>query len=121
MGGALAVFGFLRMIGIFYQFSVGEAPIWISHSQFVDAQWNTAIAGLSAAISFLCGVFILEGANWARWVFACKWALLVALVSLTFFPTRQDGFPLAFLILIQGPMVIILFLRRANRFFTTDL
>ena len=120
VGGLLAIFGLLRTVGIFYRFATTDVPVWISEDHLLLAQWDMAIYGASAAISFICGVFILQGANWARWLFTVKWALFLLLTITDVALTGKDIPALAFLVLVQGTMVVILFLPDANRYFSSD-
>ena len=107
------------MVAIFYQFSTSDLHSYASHGHS-PARWNLAVYGTHASISFLCGAFILRGANWARWLFTIAWAFFLALTVAVVVTTKRDISQLALIVLIEGPMLFFLFGRRANHFFTSE-
>ena len=72
------------------------------------------IALAYAVLSFVCTVNMLEGANWARWLYTVSFLLILICDILDF----SDHFlPLLPALVVRGIVIPFLFLPGANEFF----
>ena len=67
VGGLLAISGFYFMVRTFLE-SGNDMPAWASPDEVSAHNTTLIVRGLSFLISFVSGVFILNEANWARWL-----------------------------------------------------
>ena len=72
------------------------------------------IALAFAVLSFICTVNMLEGANWARWLYTISFLLILIVDILDF---SDHIFPYLPSLIIRGIVVPFLFLPGANEFF----
>jgi uncharacterized integral membrane protein len=99
-------FALMTAVGLFF----ASALTFRTH---FPRQWPIALLGL--LVTFLCGIFMLKGKNWARWVYV-SWSILILAYALT--EVR---------IIVLAPNAIkiavftfILFRGPANRYFKHD-
>ena len=107
IGGALAIFSGLRMLFAGDESYLPGSPPGASYAVF----------GLVlAVINFVCGVNILQGANWARWLYTGLCGFLLIL-ELSAFP--NGFFSMLVYTFMRGTIVLVLFLPDANDFFSS--
>jgi hypothetical protein len=114
IGGLLAVFGFLAILSALFHFSPDEAPPGES-TQFANMVGVVSI--IDAMVSFACGIGILKGGNWARWIYTARCALFIPVDYLLLTTTTHRVVPT---IIFQGACIIFLFKPEANRFFSSS-
>jgi len=74
-----------------------------------------------AILTFVCGVNILNGANWARWLYT-GYCVCLFIFDLIFFSHIADQFGLGHFVLsafVHGIVIFFLFLPKANDFFSS--
>ncbi len=103
IGTLLVIFGFIRMTEIFYAFATIDPPADTPQHAVLARNIDFGIFEASAFLSFLCGAFILRGANWARWLFTAKWIIFL---GINFLHVVGGGHLLSFgAIVVYGIMI----------------
>ena len=114
IGGLLTVFGFLAALSALFHFSPNEAPPGES-PQFANVAGVATI--IDAIVTFVCGIGILKGANWARWVYAVRYALFLPVDFLLLSATTVRVMPA---LIFETACIVFLFLPETNRFFSRE-
>jgi hypothetical protein len=90
---------------------IGVAGFVFHFKELVTRQPDAVMIELTEIIGFVCGVFMLRGQNWARWL-ALAWAVFHVAVSL-FHPLGE----LAVHLLLCVVIAWVLFRPEGGRFF----
>lgn len=105
LGGGLGLLSFLLLLGI------SDQPSYLPKS---SNPLGLASYGLSSVVSLVCGINILSGANWARWLYTGTCVFLFVF-DLLFYTDKLYAFvPSA---VFRCLAIALLFLPRANRYF----
>lgn len=113
VGWILAIAGFLLMLRVLWMYNPPDenSPIEaIRHPDNIPA----IVTGLAGLFSFVCGVNIVKGRDWARWLYTS--ACVFALFGEIFFPV-EPGYVAVFGNMVRGFFLLLLFLPSSNRYF----
>jgi hypothetical protein len=118
IGWILTIMGVLSTLGAFMSLFMLDDPRvqQAAAASAVPLPVQLAVSIGTCIITFVCGVNILSGANWARWLYAVWCAALLVFAAL-FSPNKLMIIPT---VLIQGTIILFLFLPRANAYFSRD-
>jgi hypothetical protein len=115
VGYLLTCFGFLAMLHEFFKFGTFEPGRW-THAYIIhEMRIEFGVSEVLAGITFLCGVFILKGANWARWLYT---VISVAIPVADVILLRSHFGGIIFGIAFRFLLIVLLFLTNSNEYFT---
>jgi hypothetical protein len=115
---SVSIVGWILTIGSTVNFL--RATMFLSDDPILQklfqGYFSTVTAVIFPVLGFICGVNILRGSNWARWLYTglCISALILDLIvyfgmfQIVIFPT-----------ILRGVAILILFLPNSNDFFSS--
>jgi hypothetical protein len=116
VGWLLSIVGVLGLLGAFLSLSMTDDPRIqkIAEGSPVPLPVHLYVGVAGAIITFISGLYILRGENWARWFYAiwCVAGLLFGAVA------TADKLLLIPGVLAQGALIVLLFLPKANAYFS---
>jgi hypothetical protein len=111
--GVLLMFGGLVFLSKSDDAIVGETV----HPNKLSVTVQFAIDIVSGGTMIVCGVNILNGANWARW-FYVGWCILNLVAGFIFVPNKMLLLAPILALFVQAIIITVLFLPAANEFFS---
>jgi len=110
------ILGGISLVAMLVTISGGSdmLPMWIGSDQRDKMNVLQAVGLVDALTAFFCGIFMLQGANWARWLFAIEAAVGSAVLAFL----SPDNLPIMVTTLgIRVICIVFLFLPASSKFF----
>jgi len=110
VGSILCILGVLGSLDAIWLISRISHPTIFAVEHF-------GILGGNAVITSVCGVFVLKGLNWARWLYPICFSCMAVYLEIT---NPGTSFHIVPTLIVQAALVLLLFLPRANEYFAAN-
>jgi len=107
--GAISCLGMLLMIN-----NSDLLPSWMASDQKEKYNILMVVGSCDSLVTLLCGIFMLKGENWARWVFVIEAAISTAVLA---YISSDNLAPLVTTFGFRAICAVILFLPSANEYY----
>jgi hypothetical protein len=116
VGSILCILGLLSVLDVLgLVFRKGSPFMLMGEDAPLSVVVPFGIIAVNAAITLVCGVFVLKGANWARWLYPICFVGVIVFLQIT----SHDKFNMVLTMMMQGALILFLFLPRANAYFSS--
>jgi hypothetical protein len=117
VGWIFCILGLVSVLDVLWLiFSKANSRLAAMEVAQISGFMQIGVVVINAFSTFICGTFVLKGANWARWVYPFCFLSMIIVVQVT----SDNKFNMAPTLITQAALTLFLFLPTANDYFRVN-